>query len=48
MVASLSPGSRVVNPDEGSGGVSHSPGCCCSLYPSLDTLFIGWPIDYML
>lgn len=48
MVAPLSPGSRVVDPDEGSGGVSCSPGSHCSLQPSLDTLFIGWPIDYLL
>lgn len=48
MVASLSPGSRVVDPDEGSGGVSRTPGSYCSLHPSLDTLFIGWPIDFIL
>lgn len=48
VVASLSPGSRVVDPDEGAGGVSCSPGSYCSLHPSLDTLFIRWPIDYML
>lgn len=48
MVASLTPGSRVVDPDEGSGDVSCPPGSYCPLQPSLDTLFIGWPIDYML
>lgn len=51
-VTSLSPGSRAVDPDEGSGGVSYPPGCCCSsdpsVDPSLNTLFIGCPIDYML
>lgn len=48
VVASLSPGLRVVDPDEGSGDVSCSPGSHCSLQPSLDTLFIRWPIDCML
>lgn len=45
VAAPLSPGSRVVDPDEGSGGVSCSLGSYCLLHPSLDTLFIGWPID---
>lgn len=48
MAASLTPGLRVVDPDEGSGDVSCSPGSYCPLQPSLDTLFIGWPIDYRL
>lgn len=48
VAASLSPGSRVVDPDEGSGCVSCSPGSYCSLHPFIDTLFIGEAIDYML
>lgn len=35
------PGSRVVDPDEGSGHVSCSPGSYCPLQQSPDTLFIG-------
>ncbi len=48
MVAALSPGSRVVDPDEGSGAVSESPGSYCFLHPILDILFIGWSIDHKL
>lgn len=48
VAASLTTGSRVVDPDEGSGDVSRSPGSYCPFQPSLDTLFIGWPIDYTL
>lgn len=46
MAAALSPGSRAVDPDKGSGDVSPSPGSYSPLHPSLDTLFIGWPIDH--
>lgn len=48
MVTSVVTGSRVVDPDEGSGHVSYSPGSCCPLKPLLNTLFIGCLIDRML
>lgn len=48
MVASLVIGSRLVDPDERSGGVSPSPGSYCPLEPLLNTLFIGCLIDCML
>lgn len=33
VVASFSPSLRVVDPDEGTGHVSYSPGCYCFLHP---------------
>lgn len=48
VVPSLVIGSRVVDPDERSGGVSYSPGSYYPLEPLLSTLFIGCLIDYML
>lgn len=42
------PGSRVVDPDEGSGHVSCSPGSYCPFQQSPDTLFIGCLIDQKL
>lgn len=48
VVTSVVTGSRVVDPDEGSGHVFYSPGSYCPLKPLLNTLFIGCLIDRML